>query len=439
MKEFFLKSDILFGTATAATQIEGGDRNSNWYHWGLKGRIKNNDNSYVSADHYNRYKEDIKLMKDLNQQTYRMSIEWSRIEPEKGVFDENGLKHYRNEIKELIDNNIIPLVTLHHFSCPQWFQNLGGWENEKSPEYFLRFTKKVIEYIGDLVSEYCTINEPNVLATGSYIDGDFPPGKKDDVKAYFRASKNLILAHLKSYKAIHQIRDEKSFKGETKVGIAHHIAYLDINSKNPVVRISRKFMNYSFHTLFEKGMIEGKLCFPLGKGYPEGEGLYCDFGGINYYARHVIEPTINPGLLFGKLTVQKNLAQNRYNDLGWEIYPEGLYKVVQEFYSKYKLPIYITENGIADSDDSRRARFIFDHLEQVNNLIENGIPVERYYHWSLIDNLEWHEGYKPRFGLIEVNYKNQKRTIRNSGLFYKEIVEKNGVTKEMIEKYLCEN
>lgn len=435
MKGIRLPKDFLFGSATAATQIEGGDINSNWYYWGLQGRIDNNGSTIVAADHYNRIEEDIQLMKEMNHQIYRMSIEWSRIEPHEGKWSEEGISHYQEEIKALLKSGIKPLITLHHFSHPQWFEEMGQWTNKNSAKYFVRFVEKIVSSIGHEVNEFCTINEPNVFANDSFMEGKYPPGKKDDIKSYFKASRNLIISHLKAYEMIHKIRETMGYK-DTLVGIAMHIAYFDVNEKNLLTSISKKLMDYSFHKLFLKGMIEGHLTFPIGWGYPLGRGRYCDFIGVNYYSRHLIHSSSNPAMLFGEVRVEDNLPDERVNDLGWEIYPEGLYKVVKQVYDYYKLPIYITENGIPDAEDRKRSEFIYNHILEVKRLIDNGVDIRRYYYWSLLDNLEWNDGYTPRFGLVEVNYETLERRVRKSGHFYSELCKHKEITEEMIEKYI---
>ncbi len=435
MKPIKLPKEFLFGSATAATQIEGGDRHSNWYHWGLQGKIANNESPIVAADHYNRVEEDIGLMKEMNHEIYRMSIEWSRIEPQEGIWSEEGISHYQQEIRALLRAGIKPLITLHHFSHPQWFEEIGQWTNKDSVKYFLRFTKKVISSIGHEVSEYCTINEPNVFVNDTFMEGKYPPGKKDEIMSYFRASRNLIIAHLKTYEMIHKMREEMGYH-DTLVGIAMHLAYFDVSGNKLLTRISKELMDYSFHKLFLNGMVEGHLTFPIGSGYPIGKGIYCDFLGINYYSSHLIHSSSNPAMLFGEVKVEEDLPDASVNDLGWEIYPKGLYKVVKKIYDLYKLPIYITENGIPDAKDTKRSKFIYDHILEIKRLIEDGVDIRRYYHWSLLDNLEWNDGYTPRFGLVEVNYETQERTIRGSGRFYGELCREKEITEEMIDKYL---
>lgn len=269
MKTIKLPKDFLLGSATAASQIEGGDKNTNWYHWGLKGMIANKESPIVAADHYNRLEEDIGIMKEMNHDIYRMSIEWSRLEPQEGVWSQEGIDHYKKEIKSLLEAGIQPLVTLHHFSHPQWFEELGQWTNKGSVDYFLRFVERFVKELGDYVSEYCTINEPNVFVTDTFLEGKYPPGKKDDIRSYFKASRNLILAHLKSYRLIHKIREELGHQ-DTMVGMAIHMAYFEVDGNRFLTRISKKLMDYSFHKIFLKGMIDGRLGFPIGFSHPLG-------------------------------------------------------------------------------------------------------------------------------------------------------------------------
>ncbi|TGK44720.1 glycoside hydrolase family 1 protein [Leptospira andrefontaineae] len=418
---FELPKEFLLGSATAATQIEGGDTNNNWYAWSLAGKVGNGESSITGADHYRRYVEDIELLSQLHQECYRMSIEWSRIEPKQGEWSTVGVEHYRDEFQRLIKAGIKPLVTLHHFSCPQWYQEKGGWLSKDAVEDFMRFVDFSVKSFGDLVSEWCTINEPNVFANDSYMDGKYPPGSHGDIAAYMKVTKNLILVHLKSYKLIHKIRKELGFKGETKVGFAHHLAIFEPFNSHPLAKLGCFLSDYLFHEIHMKGFIEGKLCFPVGFGYPEGKGIFCDFIGINYYSRHLFKASYNPGNLFATPLVDPSISESEKNDLGWEIYPEGIHKVCHRAWDKYKLPIYITENGIPDEKDEKREKYIIDHLYQIKLLLDEGVKVERYYHWSFLDNLEWNDGYGPRFGLVEVDYATMKRKPRLSALRYAEI------------------
>ncbi|MUV36884.1 Beta-glucosidase [Lentibacillus sp. JNUCC-1] len=243
----------------------------------------------------------------------------------------------------------------------------------------------------------------------------------------------MIGAHIRTYNTIHEIRSEQNFPGTTRVGAAHHLRVFDPEKGDPQAKGTVRMLEHVFHDLFLEGMVYGRFLFPIGNGgYPYGKGTYCDFMGINYYSRDIVSFSMNPLRLFGDLKVREGAETN---DLGWEIYPEGLYRVCKKAFERYPFPIYITENGICDAEDQQRGRFIYDHLKVVKELIEDGVPVERYYHWSLIDNFEWDEGLGPKFGLIEVDYDTQKRTVRESGKFYGEVSKAGGVTEEMLEAY----
>lgn len=427
MKAFTLPKEFKMGSATASAQIEGGDTLNNWYRWCQRGKIKDSSSCFVADDHYNRYIEDIDLMKQMNHEVYRMSIEWSRIEPKRGVYSQEGINHYIDEISYLIKNGIKPMVTLHHFSEPIWFEDMGGWQKDESVDCFISYVKKVVEGLGDKVDEWITINEPNVYLDGVYVKGSFPPGDKG-VRKYFRAAKNLIVAHIRAYELIH-----KYCKG-AKVGIANHMAYFDHSEGGLLGKLGKKMLEHSFHNIFLEGMGRGRFLFPLKSGNSKvAPGRYCDFIGVNYYSRHMVKPALNPGMLFTKLEVKK---ESSYNDMGWEIYPEGLYIVCKRLYNEYKLPIKITENGTCDRADKFRIKFIYDHLYQIMRLIDEGVEIDSYYHWSTLDNFEWADGLKERFGLIHVDYDSQVRTLRKSGEFYSEIIKNKAVTEELIAKYL---
>jgi beta-glucosidase len=415
MPGFSLPKDLLLGTATAAAQFEGGDVNCNWYRWSLAGRVGGGESSLPGAGHWDRVAQDVELMASLNLECYRMSIEWSRIEPRPGEWSREGIAHYRKEFELLAAKGIKALVTLHHFSCPQWFQERGGWLAKDAVERFMAFARRVVEEYGDLISEWCTINEPNVFAMSSYVDGDYPPGTKGDFGAYFRVARALIESHCRAYLMIHELRRERGWPGETRVGFAHHLAVFE--PKNFLAAPGTAISDYFFHRIFFAGCVEGRLLPPLGIGRPFGKGVFCDYIGVNYYARHLFTPTVKP--VFAKEGTDPKATDR--NDMGWEIYPRGLFDVCMAVWRRYGLPLQITENGIPDAKDVRRTRFIYEHLAQVRRLLDAGVKVERYYYWSFTDNMEWHNGYAPRFGLVEVDYETMERRPRPSARAYAEI------------------
>lgn len=431
MESFNLPEDFLMGTATASLQIEGGDKNNTWYKWCEEGHIKDGSHCITACDHWNRVEQDMELLLKLNVNTHRMSLEWSRIEPEKGEFSSEATMHYRNEIKLLIKNGIKPLVTLHHFSEPLWFHEKGGWIKTGNSYYFLEFVKYVVEQLGDLVSDWVTFNEPNVYTKLGYIFGMWPPGIRK-LSLSLSVYTEIIKAHLKAYDLIHSIRLKYGFEGKTMVGFAMHIRVFC--GSTIMGRLLAKASDYFFHELYLEGMIRGRIKCPLSKkGYRYSKGTYVDFIGINYYTRNIVDFIFSPANLFHVLRNDNKLDKN---DLGWDIYPEGIYYICKRYYEQYKLPIYITENGISDKSDSKRPDFICSHLKNIEKAISNGIDIQRYYHWTLMDNFEWLEGEGANFGLYRCNFKTQQRTIRNGGKLYSIICKDKKLTDEMIEEFL---
>ena len=412
-----LPDDFLIGVATAATHIEGGKQNHNWYRWSEQGKIKDGSHSQVACDHINRIEEDVNLIKSLNAQTYRMGLEWSRIEPEEGKFSKEGISVYRKEIELLLSKGIRPLVTLWHFSNPLWLEDDAGWANPKSVKRFINYTSFVLEELGDLVSDWITINEPNVYLFFGYFEGIWPPGKQGDVMGFLKGARHLCLAHIQAYDLIHSYY--RSATNIPKVGVAHHLRIFDHFDDRPLTRLAVRLTRQIFQNMFLDAMTHGKFHFPLTHGdFDIERKSYADFIGVNYYSRDLIKGVFNPGQLFGERSVKEGAE---VNDLGWEIYPEGLGRICSQVYDKYKLPIFITENGICDADDSLRASFIHDHLAEVFKVRDHGVPIERYYHWSLLDNFEWAEGNSARFGLYHTNYATQERTLRRSGAYFARI------------------
>lgn len=432
-KPFTLPEHILLGSATASLQIEGSDKKNSWYNWAINGGTKDGSNPIIADDHWNRVEEDVTLMQDLNLKIYRMSLEWSRIEPGEGEFDETAILHYKDEILKLKEAGIKPFVTLHHFSNPMWLENIGGWSNKEAIYYFRRFTEYVLKYLGSEVEWWCTINEPNIYLTQGYFYGDWPPGKKGDIKGFLKSAKNMITAHIACYKTIHKYRKKAGFT-ETLVGAAHHLRVMNPKTKSLTDKFSSWLSDRLFHKIFTEGMTKGKKLLPLGFGrFDEEYDSYSDFVGMNYYTRDIISFSFSPKNMFTKVEV-RNSAE--INDLGWEIYPKGLFKIAKDCYERYGKPIIVTENGTCDRNDDFRAKYIYNHLKELRNLEDHNIPVLAYCHWTLLDNFEWAEGYEARFGLYEVNYNTQERILRESGRFYGEICKMQQVTAEMIKEFL---
>ncbi len=418
---FQLPKDMKLGVASASTQIEGGNIAHNWNDWADKGHIIDGTSPRRANEHWERYKEDIDIMSQMGIQVYRLGFEWVRLEPQPGKFDFEAVEHYRDVILYMKNLGIQPLLTLHHFSNPMWFEERGAFLKKENIPAFLDFVKFVVENFGDLVNEYVTLNEPNVYATLGYFGGNFPPGKNSVFKA-FKVMSIMATCHIEAYKIIHQIRKEKGY-GDTKVGFAHHMRVFEPkNPKNLWHKFCAKASERMFQSALTKACLVGKFQFPVKNILKNASGEYADFIALNYYTRNAVS------------SISDETAEGvEKNDLGWEIYAKGISQCAKEQYDILPRPIYITENGTCDNTDSFRALYIADHLE---DLVQSNLPVQRYYHWCFTDNFEWLEGESARFGLVHVNYDTQERTIKKSGHFYSAVIKEHGVNEEIYETYL---
>lgn len=394
-EEMIFPEGFIWGAATAAHQVEGGNTNNDWYVFEQEGKVKDGQVSGKAADHYNRYEQDFDLMKELNLNSYRFSIEWSRIEPEKGRFNENEIEHYREVLSALKERGITPMVTLHHFSNPIWFSDMGGWENNRAPEYFAQYCRYVASKLGDEVEMWITINEPLANISSGYIQGKWPPGEQDIFKVPGVFS-NLVKAHNEAYKAIHQA------DSQAEVGVAEHTSYNQpYNNSNPIDVLG----SY----LVDKGW---------NRSYLDAVRDNLDFIGLHYYYRNQISSSMLA------IVGGDDYSQFEESNLTQQYYPEGLYYVLKDI-DDYNVPIYITENGTFDSYEIPREQYIRDHLVEIWYAIENGVDVRGYYYWALLDSFEWAEGFDLRFGLIYVDFDTFERSIKPSSLDYAQIAEEN--------------
>jgi len=424
LKMFSLKKDMLIGVASAATQIEGGGLDHSWNDWYRRGKIADNTDPSRANDHWNRWQEDAALMREMGLQISRMGVEWARIEPQEGVFDETIIKRYLEEIKLLKTYGIRVLVTLHHFTNPMWFENMGAFSKVENITYYLRFVEKVVTAFGEHVSEYITINEPNVYATNGYFFGNWPPGGvsfPDTVKIM----SVMAAAHLEGYDLIHGLRRKMGYS-DTKVSFANHVrVFAPKNPANPKDRFFANLTERFFQGSLTRALMTGMFQFPLKnerKKWVGSSKCFCDFIAVNYYTRSSVS-----GLKDG---TAKNVP---VNDLGWEIYPQGIVECAKKLHDLRPLPIYITENGTCDNSDSFRSLYLYDHLKA---LCESDLPFERYYHWCFCDNFEWVEGESARFGIVHIDYETQQRTIKKSGKFLSAIIKTAGVDEPLYDEYV---
>lgn len=404
------------GAASAATQIDGDCKESNWYEWYKNGKIKDNSNPNIATDHRGHLEEDTRLMAKMGIRHYRFGLEWARLEPQEGQFSQEEIEKVREEITLLHQNGIHVLLTLHHFSNPLWFEHQGGFLGKNAVKRYLAMVEFAVRRLGDLVDEYVTINEPNVYAVCGYLGAGFPPGEFN-ISHALRVMKVMGECHRRAYRLIHNIHEELDY-AEPKVGLAMHMrAFVPYNAKNLWHRIACRISEYNFQTKLNKTYMLGP------------EGPYADFLGLNYYAR-----TATSGLGDG------TLPNVPVNDLGWEIYPAGIVECCQKLHALLpELPIYVTENGTADNNDAFRRRYLYEHLKVLS---ESGLPVTRYYHWCFVDNFEWLEGFTARFGLVHFDTDTHARTIKKSGEFYAHMIAEHGITGEMaaeVEKEVYPN
>jgi len=417
-----VKINMSLGVASAATQIEGGDHGHTWNDWYRKGHIKDGSNPARANDHLNRWKEDIDLMADMGIRDYRLGLEWARIEPERGRHDEAAVEWYRRLLAYMKSRGIAPLLTLHHFTNPMWFEDSGGFANPSNIPVFLDFVGYAVGRFGDLVNEYVTINEPNVFAVQGYHAGTFPPGIRS-MRTALRVQSAMASCHILAYDLIHGLRREAGHT-DTKVGFAHHARVFQPKSKgNPWHSLCARLVDRMFQGSLARACLLGRFAFPVKPYGGVKPGEYADFLGLNYYTRSSVS-SLADGMGDGV----------PINDLGWEIYPNGIAVCAGELHGLLPRPIYVTENGTCDNADTFRSRYIYEHLKA---LAESGLPVERYYHWSFTDNFEWCEGEEARFGLVHVDYGTQKRTVKKSGRFFSAIIENGGVTGEMYSEYVA--
>lgn len=364
------------GAATSAYQVEGGVKND-WSDAGEK------FDAGKACDHYNRFEEDFDIAKSLGHNAHRFSIEWSRIEPEQGKFNEKEIEHYRKVIKALKNRGIEPFVTLWHWSLPLWLRDKGGVSSREFSKYFALYAEKIAQELGADVKFWITINEPEIYSTNSYLKGIWPPQKKNLI-CYLRVFKNLIKAHKKSYAVI------KKIQPSAQIGIAKNNIYFDAGEKK---FCSLKILADWWWNFYFLNKIKN----------------YQDFIGLNHYFHNRIKN--------GKFNQNENL---KISDMGWELYPKAIYHVLKDL-KKYNKPVYITENGLADAQDKNREWFIKESLKNVVKAINEGVDVRGYLYWSLLDNFEWDKGFWPRFGLVEVDYRTMERKIRPSALEYAKI------------------
>lgn len=401
---------FFFGAASSSHQVEGGQTND-WTEWEKENASRlaaharkkdwpafirekypapTDEENYVSgraADHWNRYEEDFDIAKELGHNAHRFSIEWSRVEPEEGKFDEAALAHYRNVVRALRARGLEPFVTLWHFTLPVWVTRQGGWESERTVAHFARYVGRVAAALQGEVKFWIPLNEPEIYAHMAYLTGEWPPERKNPFRT-FSVMMRLARAHRAAYAVL------RGLAPDAQVGIAKNHVYFEaagLNQWNELLKaVAEWWWNFFFLDRVKDSL---------------------DFIGVNFYFYNRIEGWF---------------AANGHevtNDMGWKMAPEALAHALRDL-MRYGLPLYVTENGLADARDIHRGGFLLEALGALARAKKEGVDVRGYFHWALTDNFEWADGFWPRFGLVEVDYRTEERRIRASALVYRDLIKK---------------
>ena len=425
-----------WGAATAAHQNEGGNTANNWAAWEQQGgRIYAGQTSGNAAGWWDLdvAASDFDRAAEMGLNTLRLSVEWSRIEPAPGEYSREALGHYARMIRLLRERGIEPMVTLHHFTDPLWLGEQGAWENPLIGDYFSRFTERVVDALGDQVTLWCTVNEPIVYAFYGFLQGLFPPGGASLPRA-LTVLRNMLLAHGRAYRTIHRLQNH------AVVGLAHHMRYfLPANPRSPLDRRVAAFFDQVANKATLDAITTGKFGPLLGAGQTIPQLIDAsDYIGLNFYSTaHISFDAGQPKMFFAKQYHDPGLAACECTSDGQpfcEINPPGMYLALKSL-EKYGKPIYITENGLPDREDKQRPYVLTTYLAEVWKAIRDGVDVRGYYHWTLVDNFEWAEGWNLRFGLIELDPETGERTPRTSAAIYSRIAQSNGVPRSLLEQW----
>jgi beta-glucosidase len=410
--ELKFPKNFLWGVATSAHQIEGGQHNQ-WSVWELENakalaaqssyqfddlsnwpevkRSAQTPSNYVSGratEHYARFAEDISLVRKLNLNAFRFSIEWSRVQPEQGAWDAGAVKHYKEVLAELKKQGIEPMVTLFHFTLPVWFTEMGGFEKRANVKFFVEFAERILSELGGTIRYVITINEPEIYASQSYLEAKWPPQVQNRAQ-YRRVLANLAFAHNTIAKKLH------AASRRYRVSVAKNSAYIYPGDDSALSVRAAAVMQYQRDDMFLRKVIK-----------------QCDFLGVNYYFSERV---------YG---YRVHNPDERLNDLGWDMQPQYLERALERLSEKYKKPIIVTENGLADASDEDRQWWLMQTILAMQRAMRNGVELLGYFHWSLTDNFEWDKGYWPRFGLYAVDYRTMERTPRPSAVWFAKVLKK---------------
>ena len=442
-----------WGTATASYQVEGawsedGKGESVWDRFAhTPGKIKNNENGDVACDHYHRYTEDVRIMQALQMNSYRFSIAWPRIQANgSGKPNSKGLDFYSRLVDQLLAAKIRPFATLYHWDLPQALENTGGWPNRDTAQRFADYADIMMSALGDRVNSWMIFNEPWVFTTLGYLLGNHAPGRTD-LDAYLRSLHVVSLAQGMAFRVMKGVRPKAT------VGTAFSMSPMEPASASKADHEAAERAHLWQNVWFLEAALNGKYpdafvglkteMLGVQQGDMEKVRAPLDFIGINNYFRQMVTATrpsgfnLNPISKIFPADVKVGGDTGPKTDMGWEVYPHGLYEIVMRITKDYKKPVIeITENGCAYGDapgkngvdtDTRRIAYYRGYLRELAQAIKHGADVRGYHAWSLMDNFEWAEGYSKRFGLVYVDFKSQKRTVKESGKWYAKVAAGNAL------------
>jgi beta-glucosidase len=439
LPELAVPPDFLWGAATSAYQVEGspladGAGSSIWHRFAhTPGHVLDGDTGDVACDHYRRYAGDVALMSSLGLNAYRFSVAWGRVFPEgTGRVNAKGLDFYRRLVDSLLEHGIKPMVTLYHWDLPEALDARGGWLSEESAAWFADYAQTLFRALGDRVDLWVTLNEPWVVTAGGYLFGDLAPGHRSLSEAPVVAH-NLLRAHAAALAA-------GRAEGISSIGLAVNLEPQHPASPSPedtaAARRRDAFINRWFLDPVYLGRYPEELHEIFGSAWPTAADLESsdlkappDFIGVNYYSRSVVrdDPADWP-VKAGRVSRETR----PHTAMGWEVYPRGLTETLSRVKASYgSPPVYITENGAAFADpppvgdrvhDQARVAYLRTHLLAVSRALRQGVDLRGYFAWSLLDNFEWSYGYSKRFGLVRVDFADQRRLVKDSGRFYRAVI-----------------
>jgi len=404
MKKLKFPAGFKWGCATASYQVEGGNSNSDWWQWEKQGMADNE--SGRACDYWNLYKKDHELLSELGVNVFRLSIEWARVQPEEGIFDEQALMRYREILEDLKSRNIKVQLTLWHWTSPLWFAKKYGFHKKESVKIFAKYVERIVGEFDELIESYLTFNEPMVPLGMGYLGGAFPPGVKNPMK-FISAVNNIAKAHNATYEIIHKKNSQ------AQVGITYLYNWYESEGFGILLNAINRIAQW-----YRIDLLGNKI-----KNHQDFIGIdYYRLGKITFNWKNIKMDSRNQTYL--GFTIE----EDKENVMKWISYPQGLYKVLKQASEKFKLPIYIAENGTPTRegiDDKDRIEYIKTHLEMVHKAISEGVDVRGYNFWSLMDNLEWLYGYEPKFGLVEIDFQTLERKPRKSFYEYAKICKNN--------------